>query len=455
MSYLMIENPGEAPVAGLLLFGATTKDPNNVKTIGMFGSGTKHAVIVCLRRKMDVVIFSGTTKLAFSTRRQQVGGTSHEEVMVSVNGKSPQSTGATLAFGQHDWGDHVALALREFVSNALDEAEGDAEAIRMDLVEMPRAKAGVTRVFVPWSNTAEGRQRLEAFKQEWFLHFRVGFDPGQEGPIRKVMPDTPATFFRRGVLIRRSSRSEVSLWDYNFIHHKLDESRNSDEYAMEAAAGKALAGNPKKFARTLKALSQGPLWEGRINSWYLTGGLPGEDSANREAIGQEFSADTVFVADDIQAGIVRGSGKTPVIVPVGWAQTVDKIEGPSFTRAIAEDQREGRTVRTVIPDRIRECVDRWSRIIYLHGLGRLVAGDHGVHPKLFVFSEAGHKLEKLWGFCRLDGDAAGIYINELVGEDMLEVTVLEELAHWHSGFKDYTREFQNWVFHLLARTQGR
>jgi len=454
LSYLMIENPGEAPVAGLLLFGATTKDPNNTKTIGMFGSGTKHAVIVCLRRKMDVVIFSGTTKLAFSTRPQQVGDTNHEEVMVSVNGKSPQSTGATLAFGQHDWGDHVALALREFVSNALDEAEGDTEAIRMDLVDAPRAKAGVTRVFVPWSNTAEGRQRLEAFKQEWFLHFRIGFDPSQEGPIRKVMPDTPATFFRRGVLIRRSSRSEASLWDYNFIHHKLDESRNSDEYAMEAAAGQALAVNPKKFARTLKALSQGPLWEGRINSWYLTNGLTGEDSANREAISQEFSADTVFVADDIQAGIVRGSGKTPVIVPVGWAQTVDKIEGPSFARTLTEDQRENRTILRTGTEKVQACVDKWARIIRLHGLNRVEDGQ-SVDPRVFLFREAGHKLEKLWGFCRLTGEDAGIYINALAGDDMLEVTVLEELAHWHSGFKDYTREFQNWVFHLLARTNGR
>ncbi len=46
MAYLMIENKGEAPVAALLLFGATTKDSSrDESTIGMFGSGSKHAIL--------------------------------------------------------------------------------------------------------------------------------------------------------------------------------------------------------------------------------------------------------------------------------------------------------------------------------------------------------------------------------------------------------------------------
>lgn len=452
MGYLMIENKGEAPVAGLLLFGATTKDPSNAKTIGMFGSGTKYAVIVCLRRKLDVLIYSGNTKLSFFTRKQEVGDTEHQEVMVSVDNKAAQSTGATLAFGQYDWGDHIALALREFVSNALDAAGGNEEDIRFEIVDTPRAKAGTTRVFVPWANNHEGRQRLEAFKMEWFLHFRAGYNPSHEGPIRKVTPDSPATFYRRGVLIRRSSRGEASLWDYNLVDYKLDEARNSDEYAMEAMAAKILSADPRKFARTLKALSQeSSLWEGRLSSWYLEGS---NHAAKLEAMTQEFSPDTVFVTDAMQAAIVQGEGKTPVRVPASWATTIDTIGGPSFAKSVSEDRREGRTILDSVPANIQECADYWGGLIQKHGLSKVEDGDVQ-NPKVYVFREAGHKLEKLWGFCRQEGADAGIYINELAAEKMLDVTVLEELAHWHSGFRDYTREFQNWLFHLLARMNGR
>lgn len=455
MSYLMIENPGEAPAAGLLLFGATTKDPNegSRKTIGMFGSGTKHGILVCLRKKVDVQVFTGTEKLTFSTRRQMVGETEHEEVLVSVNGGKAQSTGAVLAFGQHDWKDHIALALREFVSNALDAVDGDTEKIRMEVVDTPRARAGSTRVFVAWPNTAVGRESVKKFQEEWFLHFRIGYDPDQEGPIRKVTSDTTASFYRRGVLIRKASRGVPSLWDYNFVDMKLDEARNSDEYTMEGMAARMMAANPRKLARTLKALSQQPRWWEANLSGYAMGGVVAYGSAEHKAeveaaLELEFSPEEVLIASGSEQQIVKNLGKTPVMVPANWATMLDQFGSQkSFTKSLTEDQRLERTILQTLPEVILHAYFKWEHAIEEAGLAMRNADTGVVLPKVYAFREAPHKLEKLWGFCR-QGD--GVYVNVDAGGTLLDHTMLEELAHWHSGFRDFDRDFQNWVFRFAV-----
>ena len=50
MSYLVIQNPGVAPIEGFTLLGvSTTRDCGVEGTIGQFGSGNKHAINVLLR----------------------------------------------------------------------------------------------------------------------------------------------------------------------------------------------------------------------------------------------------------------------------------------------------------------------------------------------------------------------------------------------------------------------
>ena len=449
MAYLMIESPGEAPIPGLLLFGATTKDPSqDQSTIGMFGSGTKHAVIVCLRRKIEVVICSGLDRLTFSTKPVQVGDYEHEEVLVARNGAAPQSMGATMAFGQHDWADKIPLALREFISNALDAVGGDASRIRVEVVRTVRAAAGATRVFVAWEDTDLDRQRVNDFLQEWFLHFRVGYDPSAVGPIRKCSPNTAATFYRRGVLVRRSSKNAASLWDYN-LDVKLDEARNADEYSMEVAAAKALRADPKAFAMTVRALTQGQqLWEAHLSEWHLSYG----GNELKSEILDNLDPGVVFVENESQKTIVEKEGKRTALVPHAWYVALESIQAPTFLNSIGEDQRQGRTILRMLPAKIERCVDKWLSIIKVCDMGPTI-GDRGLRPNIYAFREAPHKLEQMWGFCRLSGKDAGIYINELVADDMLDVTVLEELAHWCSGEKDYSRGFQNWLFHLIMRRE--
>jgi hypothetical protein len=66
MLYLKIENKGEAPVEGYLLLGvSTTRESKDKRTIGQFGSGSKHAISLMLRHDINPTVFCGSLRLDF------------------------------------------------------------------------------------------------------------------------------------------------------------------------------------------------------------------------------------------------------------------------------------------------------------------------------------------------------------------------------------------------------
>ncbi len=132
-AYLKIENIGVCPPEGFTVLGVSLADTStNEGVIGHFGSGSKHGVAVLLRNDLAPIVFAGTLKLEFSTRPQVVsdsqaskefgrvvvkyGGT---DSMTGANRSSTEDLGFVLDYGKQDW-QEVALALREFVSNAID-----------------------------------------------------------------------------------------------------------------------------------------------------------------------------------------------------------------------------------------------------------------------------------------------------------------------------------------------
>jgi len=442
MSYLMIENKGEAPVAALLLFGATTKDSSrDESTIGMFGSGSKHAILTCLRKGLHPVIYSGKNKLEFVLKEISIGDASHKEVLVSLNGKTPQSTGSTLMHGQQDWKDDIRLALREFVSNALDAANGDPSQIRILQSEL-RASSGFTRVFIPWPEGSLGKATYQEFLENWFLHFRVGFSPSVEGVIRKVKPHTPARFYRRGVNIRQSNRSAMSLWDYNFTKLSLDEARNSDEWAMSHAAGKLISKDPAVYAKTLRAIAQDQsIWESGLSQYYLADSGASNKEAIQAAMIAEFGEDAVFVTTNEQAELTQSKGLRPVIVPASWQNSVHGIGAKSYDRALTEDQRCGREILEPTQE-MRDLVQKWEAQIIRCNLATTKAEA----PKILAFREP-PKDKILFGFARPEG----IFLNIEVSGELLEQTVIEELAHYYSGQGDFSRGFQEWLIRLVMK----
>lgn len=186
MLYLKIENPGICPLEGFTVLGvSTSRYSNKSGVIGQFGSGNKHSVSVCLRHSLNPVVFCGSLKLEFFTKPQNINDGLEERefqrVCVKYSGKDPETKksktstedlGFVLEYGTQDWTD-ISMALREFVSNAIDRSLRETDSfisVKIEIVseEKVRAKEGFTRVFIP---VIPAVQEFYANLGKWFLHF--------------------------------------------------------------------------------------------------------------------------------------------------------------------------------------------------------------------------------------------------------------------------------------------
>ena len=119
---------------------------------------------------------------------------------------STEDLGFVMTYGEKDWGD-IALALREFVSNAIDRAireHGDWRSVKIEIVDETRvrAKRDHTRVFLPLTPEV-----LDFYNNlgRWFLHFS---EP--ESLDKAILPKAnrnlgdrkAAVIYRRGVRVR-------------------------------------------------------------------------------------------------------------------------------------------------------------------------------------------------------------------------------------------------------------
>ena len=134
------------------------------------------------RHDLSPVVFAGTLKLKFSTRPQIVTDSQASKkfarVVVKYGGTDPttgisrsstEDLGFVLDYGKQDW-QEVALALREFVSNAIDRSireKGDWSGVKVEIVDEGQvrakrdhsrscARAGSARSKSIWSAVANG-----------------------------------------------------------------------------------------------------------------------------------------------------------------------------------------------------------------------------------------------------------------------------------------------------------
>ena len=234
MQYLKIENVGVCPPEGFTIFGATSKeDSSNPQIIGTFGSGAKHGVSLALRQGLLPVVYCGKLRLAFYTKPLKVKGVagekSHQQLCVKISGSSEDGRSVnqdkeldhTLSYGNKDWGE-LALALREFVSNALDACaeQGISNSnMSVELVDenQVRAKAGTTRIFVP-ANMDVMKFYNEIDK--WFLHFKekdnidkkILFKNDRNTPDKFGVVTNNAVIYRRGVRVIFCKSRPINPW---------------------------------------------------------------------------------------------------------------------------------------------------------------------------------------------------------------------------------------------------
>ena len=291
--YLLVQNPGVAPIEGFTLLGVSTTRGCGVEgAIGQFGSGNKHAINVLLRAGLKVIVYCGKTRLDFQTRDDEIDdGLTRKlvkRVMCKMGGTSTRSIdlGWVLDFGAIDWTD-LGMALREFISNAIDrtlrEENGEFCPAMLDgrLVVAPvcdekiKAKDGYTRVYVEMNDEV---QRYVDQLPKRFLHFSS--DPSQvrksflSKAERNLNGKKSAVIYRAGVYVREiEENTDESVYDYNFKQDELqiDECRNSSDYTIKAAIAKLYRkASVSELVPLFKTLvDQKPAYESSLDPHYI------------------------------------------------------------------------------------------------------------------------------------------------------------------------------------------
>ena len=480
MQYLMIQNPGEAPVEGYTVLGVSTSR-GCAGTIGQFGSGAKHAVNLLLRSGIHPIVFCGPLRLFFFSKEKEMDDglevRSYKQVYCRISGKTEKGTvnreqdlGFAEEYGSYDW-NGLEMALREFVSNALDrtirEEDGFQKALKEDRLAVKvvdenkvRAKAGFTRIFVPYEQDVI---KYHADLGKRFLHFS---EP--ELLTQKVLPkgrnlddSRTAMIYRKGVLVRQiKGDKEESLFDYNFGEElEIDESRNLDEYSVKHAATKALReAEPHQIAKMFTAaIDDKKVWELTFDSYYLS--VEHVYGEKKEKVKQNWkdgwkiaAGDGVLCTDSKYfTESVRKKGFKPITIQRAELMNVAMQVGiTTATSCLTWDEVEGKEIIDATPAAIEAVDTVWG------WLEKARLTQDLPKPPVFCFRSIMDKESEVMGFVRPGGKE--VYLNESISSGgvskYLLQTALEEVAHYVTGATDMSRDFQDFLFKMIVEVMA-
>lgn len=488
---LMVENVGVAPPESFTMFGLTSKrDTGNPLTIGMFGSGNKHAIIVLLRMGIKPVIYCGNLRLEFFLKRIIFKDKAANQVCVKVTGKDEtgkqcnrtEELSVSIGYGAMDW-DSVNMALREFVSNALDaQFEGESfteETPRSELIkgvrravdnttveivdyDDMRAKKGYTRVYIPLDNGGA----VENFYKnigKWFLHFS---EPTAvcDKILRKnnrqfANGNQSACIYRRGVFVRQYATydgSAESLFDYNFGSElKIDESRNCNDWDIRSAASTNIKNSDKitvaQYFRGLSQLNGRKVFESELSS--SLGINPWDDDKNKQegilnnwegAFKLTYGENSVAVCEGTGSAMVaeriKGKGLHPVILPKVWYDAVKQNGGMTDDKALTQEERDGITYLPATVE-AQAALDRLYEMVVTFNLhcGK-------TKPNIHCFQKVMDAESQLGGFWKRGTNDIYVHIDYAQqANSRLDKVILEELCHYLTEASDMSRDFQDWI----------
>jgi hypothetical protein len=481
-AYLKIENVGTAPVEGFTVFGVSLADTSDSsQVIGKFGSGNKHGVAVLLRNELSPVVFAGTLKLEFSTRPQIVSDKhatkEFNRVVVRYGGSDPvtgasrsstEDLGFVLDYGKQDWSE-IALALREFVSNAIDRSireVGDWSGVKIEIVDeaQVRAKRDHTRVFVPLNAD------VLAFYNDlgkWFLHFSEpelldkAILPKKN---RNIGDRNAAVIYRRGVRVREFESSDAeSLFDYNLDDLRLDESRQASDWEVRHSAGKALAnGDITTLTVLFEQLlnSDRPVWEFNFDLYSLQpsyGESPEVISRRQNAWQEAFNniaGEESVLSGKGTANQLERKGYKAVVAPENLITAAAVYGVRTSSSVLSVDELSGREITEATPDAQAAVEYVWKQI---ETIGLTNGKEKPVVRSFHSILDAGTMLNGYYKdqvvYIHRDlGNAGSVVAGNNALSDRLLKVALEEVAHYATnGATDNSRDFQDYVLEVAVK----
>lgn len=212
MKHLRIRNKGLVQAEDIMLIGSSTKRGQNDK-IGQFGSGWKYAIAWLVRNECTPFIFSGTEQITITTRMVQ-----HRDNLaniIQVNGKDTSITDG-MGMKWTGW-----MALRELISNAIDEGE---EIIKiMDEKENWKVNPGYTNIYIPINK--ELQDVMDKY-EHYFAFERTPDYISKYGALYIKQENTQVNVYRKG--IRCFDAHYKTKVDFNFNNIPITEDRLID-----------------------------------------------------------------------------------------------------------------------------------------------------------------------------------------------------------------------------------
>jgi hypothetical protein len=463
--YLLIQNHGEAPIEGYTVLGySSTRNCGVNGVIGQFGSGAKHAVNLCLRNGLAVWVYCGSSRIEFGLETEVINDGLRDDKIYHVVYRKNNTTnfkraGWILDFGVLDW-DDVGMALREFISNALDRTlreEGEiAEArnagrLTIKIVDdnERRAKSDYTRVYVAVNDEV---REYYAHLGKKFLHFSNRPGDAKPGLLSKSGRNTEgegAVIYREGVFVRELSGK--SLYDYNFSADdiEIDECRNSSEWAIKAGCARLVRDADAAILSNIihSELKGDETFESGFDSDYLTDyGALDETQTERWHKAWEAAAgpDAVICENQFSKDYAEKKGYKGRLAGQNWSRAISRAGVRSAYDVLSIDERNGRT-RLEPTKYAQEAVDwAWAAC----ELANLV-GDRE-KPSVFCFQQIGKAESMTHGYQNEEGVHIHIDIANAGVNNELKKTALEEVTHWVTGANDNSRDFQNFLLDITV-----
>lgn len=438
---LLIQNRGAAEVESFTLLGASGVGEGK---IGKFGSGTKLGITQLLREGVDVRVYCGKTKLEFGLREDDFEGRPIQRVTVKEGNLKARDLGWTAGWGSADW-DDVTMALREFVSNAIDRSEREegykaaiaSGDLTVEITDKVSAKAGYTRIYV------EVTEVVEKFLDELpkrFLHFSPTPLDQEILPKadRSVKGTGNACVYRAGVLV--TELDGESVYDYNFhpCNLTIDECRNANEYSIRAEIAKRLRGaTADELGPIFQKLGAGvTTMESGLDPYYLCPShhTPTEEEKHAwsDAWNRCFHKAVMTDSDERNLKYVQRKGyKGQAIDSSAWREAMGRLGIQRHTDVLTSSERAGRQAKGATQDLHETCTEVWA-VIDSHGLSRKD------QPRVACFTEDDSKINVY-----VEGDTIYVRDDLATRGDDLRSLVIEGVAEYVGGKHKFILELAN------------